>query len=392
MDECCQVCGKLAWYKCGRCNNVAYCSKECQVKAWDKGGHQYTCSPNVEIRSSFNKKHVETNANKTGACMTKRYKGMGLFARKHFEVGDEILREKPLVVLPHPLLDDLEASSVENFATDLAERIFSKLHPTENALIMDLYDMEEEEVGRKTPGGIARTNTLPLTKRGDGGLFCSNEPETSGLFLLACRINHACYTAANARYHWRSDLEMEVVTAIRPIKVGDEITATYIGKYMPRQERHDVLFRSFRFHCQCSMCTSPNSDYMDEQLRTIKTLTDAVMELPKDDPRVLMSMCQKVLQIMKEMEMDTPNDLGIVHFDAYQIAQFVGDVPCMLHHIRRAWECTKQVEGESSPSAEFMANEMHRTIGLSSSLHELTTTRSCGMDNSCQVDTIKGKS
>ena len=37
--------------QCSRCQQVSYCSKECQIKAWKgKSGHKQTCTPRVPIR------------------------------------------------------------------------------------------------------------------------------------------------------------------------------------------------------------------------------------------------------------------------------------------------------------------------------------------------------
>lgn len=49
-----------------------------------------------------------------------------------------------------------------------------------------------------------------------------------GLFLLACRLNHACNGAENARYVWREDLKKMMVRAIRPIAKGGEVLVCYI--------------------------------------------------------------------------------------------------------------------------------------------------------------------
>jgi hypothetical protein len=72
----CVVCSAPATSSCSKCHVERYCSKECQVGAW--AAHKHTCSEFVEVRQSA-------------------LGGQGLFARKDLAVGDEIIREKPLV-------------------------------------------------------------------------------------------------------------------------------------------------------------------------------------------------------------------------------------------------------------------------------------------------------
>ena len=66
---------------CGRClaASASFCSEKCHREAWS--GHKFWCSEQVEVRRSA------------------MGDGLGVFARRAFGVGEELVRERPLVVL-----------------------------------------------------------------------------------------------------------------------------------------------------------------------------------------------------------------------------------------------------------------------------------------------------
>jgi hypothetical protein len=143
-------------------------------------------------------------------------KGVGVFALKDVDVGGEIHREKPLAIYENGVdFEDLDIS------------------PKKRKLIGSFHDAFAISGGEKSYGGITKTNGLPTN---DG---------KQGLFYLACRLNHACNGAQNARCVWRDDLGKMMVRAIRPIKKGEEILVNYVDPPClcreERQKRHNEM-------------------------------------------------------------------------------------------------------------------------------------------------------
>lgn len=81
--------------------------------------------------------------------------------------------------------------------------------------------------------GIIRTNALPF----------GDHEEEGGIFLHACRINHACDN--NAQKSWNENIKRYTVHALRDIDEGEEITIYYLGVVNSRRARQESLERKF---------------------------------------------------------------------------------------------------------------------------------------------------
>ena len=252
---------------------------------------------------------------------------MGVFALKDIAVGEEIHREKPLTIYEN---------GVESV----------KLAPKKEKLRWTFHDaFNYEGPGTKSIAGIGKTNGIPVNDK-------------QGLFLLACRMNHACNGAQNARYKWREDLGRMMVRAIRPIQTGEEVLVNYIGCYMPRQERQDVLWNEFRFKCICNECTTKWSKSRDETLEKIRQSIDhGYVQVAEHEPVRALGMVEELLKTLEEEDLNTPMDLGTIHYDAVQIAQRAYDIKKVRFHLKKAHECWLQTDGEGS-HYDLMGREM----------------------------------
>ena len=74
----------------------------------------------------------------------------------------------------------------------------------------------------------------------------------SGLYMRAAVINHSCQPNAAAIYLGTTF----VLKAIQKIRVGDEITISYVDLEMDRFRRQNWLKKTFYFDCQCIKCQS----------------------------------------------------------------------------------------------------------------------------------------
>ena len=262
-----------------------------------------------------------TGDEKTNAVVemqTCKDKGVGVFTLKDIAVGGEIHREKPLAIY-------------EN-GVDFEDHISPKKHK----LIGSLHDAFAISGGGKSYGGITKTNGLPAN---DG---------KQGLFYLACRLNHACSGAQNARYVWRDDLEKMMVRAIRPMKKGEEILVNYIDPYLCREERQKRLWDGFRFKCACDECTTKWSKSRDEKLEEIRQSIEDYIPVAQFEPKRALGLVEQVLETLEMEGLNTPHDLGTIHYHAFQIADKAFDVDKRRFHLKKAHECWRQTEGEGS--------------------------------------------
>ena len=317
----CFACNELGDQRCSRCKTTQFCSKKCQSEAWPL--HKWTCSPNVDVRPAS-----------TG--------GKGLFAKRDFDVGEELIREKPLVVTTR-LFPASSLAAAEYMAELVAEKAFSELAPANKRVAESLHDWRSPS--NPTAGGIAKTNGIPLGCTTNGERVAN-----SGIFALACRLNHSCQP--NARYTWRPDIKRELVFAMRPIECGEEITVCYIGRYLPRNERQARCTEEFGFSCTCSLCASPSQE-SDERMTQMQDLIDRIpLVFGTQGPTAPLRMAERVLQLLREQDLNTPVDRGTIHYDAFQMARALSDRPKMRYHLHQATQCAIQSDGPDSPLVE----------------------------------------
>jgi hypothetical protein len=314
----CHMCAKPTRLTCSRCKAFNLCSSACLKTFWEE--HKWTCSTKAEIK-------------------TTEHRRKGLFAKTSFAVGDEIIREKPLFVVP---------SSCElPYANHMANTAFDNLKPQEREIAFDFSDCKADD-GGKSVWGILKTNAIPCGER--AGSLSKVEFEYAGLFALASRMNHSC--KPNARYVWRPDLKRELVMAMRPIISGEEITVSYVENYSSTAKRKKRLLNSFAFECTCPACTDSTLED-DECSEEIQQLIDRIPEVAQcGEPKKLQSalqMAERALKLMRDVGFDLPVNLGTVHYDAFQMAKHLMNKSKALEHIKAALECAVLSDGSSSP-------------------------------------------
>lgn len=312
MPGACAECGTPAAQNCQRCG-APYCKRECQVTAWPM--HKYTCSAKVTIKES-SPGH-----------------GNGVFACEAFEVGDELHSEKPLVVFEN------------GWGPDAISQAIEALPDNKKKVVMGFTDAHSPP-DEPTAHGLAHTNSIPL------GFSNSRSPSTKvGIFPIACRMNHAC--KPNARYIWNAAAGCEKIIAMRPIAANEEVTVCYKDSYKPRSQRRSELARQFKFECKCTACETP-SDESDARLAKIQELIDQVPVVGYANQRQALMMSENCLRLMKQEGVDTPLDLGTIHYDAYQMALSSGNRSKANSHIRSALWCGRK-SGDDDAVAKYVA-------------------------------------
>ncbi|KAM0193307.1 hypothetical protein ACHAPC_001557 [Botrytis cinerea] len=101
--------------------------------------------------------------------------------------------------------------------------------------------------------------------------------DEGGLFIEACRINHACDN--NASSDWNANIQKHTIHAVRDIQKSEEITISYLGsRPWPREIRRRVLQDKFKFLCSCSLCALPTKESRktDRELMNIASIMTLV--------------------------------------------------------------------------------------------------------------------
>lgn len=261
-------------------------------------------------------------------------RGCGLFATKAFVVGQEIIRESPVFRVPNAVKVAVGgARAAKAMAKFESLKRFESLSISKQNIVMSLSDAHNVE---PTLWGKMQTNCIPM-------YITSDAPATeSGIFSLACRINHAC--AANARYLWSVDLGKLLTIAMRPIVADEEITVQYMGTYCSRSQRRKLFQNLFNFTCRCQECYTGSAE-SDKRLNRIKMLIDQVPVVAQNDAESALEMCECTLDLLEVEGRNTPLNKGIIHYDAYRMAMQSSNAEKAKIHIRAAWECSKLSEG-----------------------------------------------
>ncbi|KAI1101873.1 SET domain-containing protein [Jackrogersella minutella] len=182
-------------------------------------------------------------------------KGKGLTARHPIRKWDVVLMDHP-AILAHTDLFDVVGSEVRQ---DLLERALKLLPEKQQEEVLSLA----RSTGGEPIEDILKTNIF--------GVELGVEIPHLGIFPLASRINHDCRPNVFWRYSIRT-LTVQVI-AMRDIKVGDEITQSYVPLGLSYSDREEDL-NHWGFRCTCSLCASSKrqravSDQHREQLQDI---------------------------------------------------------------------------------------------------------------------------
>ena len=179
-------------------------------------------------------------------------KGRGVIACADIAAGTLLLSEKPLFTntfTGYGGSKDLEAF----FAARL-----KSLTKEQQKQFLTLHNANPD---MPPFAGTFKTNALP----------CGSGSMIGGVYPTICRINHSCLP--NAQNTWHEDRRQLTIYAIRPIKLGDEITIPY-HEGGPKAERQADLQNNFGFTCTCELCSLPliNQSESDVRQRKIKQL------------------------------------------------------------------------------------------------------------------------
>jgi len=239
-------------------------------------------------------------------------KGKGLVAIEKILKGTRILCEEPIITTPQDEPDS------EKLRTSIGQQV-DALSEYQRQAFLSMHNIHAYGNIAEKYLGIVRTNGLPIGTDGIDG----------GIFLEACRINHACDN--NAQKHWNENIKRYTIHALRDIDEGEEITIYYLGVNKSRKARNEALQAKFGFTCSCRLCSLPpeQSQESDRRLETIYRLESLI------DQGGLMGILSSPLRILRYVDQQVhlyneqgPGDSGLprAFLDAAQIAIANGDL------------------------------------------------------------------
>ncbi|KAG8668065.1 hypothetical protein FPOAC2_10167 [Fusarium poae] len=234
-------------------------------------------------------------------------KGKGLIATRKIPRGTRILSEESVITVPEGCTDSRSMRAS-------IRRQVDKLNPDQ---LQAFLDMGNNYPDASQHYGIVRTNALPMD-------------DESGIFLVACRINHACDN--NAQRIWNESIKIHTVHVLRDIDEGEEITISYLQDVLNnRRTRQKALREKFNFDCTCHLCSLPfklsvESDRrIDEILKLENRVAQNGINGIMRDPERMLRYVERQVELYSEHD---TNDVGLprAFFDAAQITAAHGDL------------------------------------------------------------------
>ena len=185
---------------CSKCHNRQYCSRKCQADDWRTGHHKLFCGKVGEVGVDYEIRPVDS-------------KGLGVFAKRHFQRNDTILVERPVV----------KSSSLSSIPEDEnVQRAILALTPTK-------------------PG----STFTEKYKRNNVGQLCLN----------FSRVNHDCI--GNSHHAFDDEKDLLLLVASRTIPKGEEISYSYtfLTPHAHALAKHTFCWN---FTCECRACKCPD--------------------------------------------------------------------------------------------------------------------------------------
>jgi len=187
-------------------------------------------------------------------------RGKGAFATRDIKQGELVIREKPFFIIPASISEDpikLLNRHLNSLTQDQRNEYFDLSHHAHAGQNSN----ENDYLNQKTLS-IFQTNAIS-TAGGEVGLF----PKTA-------RLNHGCVSSFNCVYTWREHEGVLVTHALKPIRVGEELTYAYFNTRQPRASRQSYLLSHYNFNCSCSTCSLPYhlSQASDKRIEMINAL------------------------------------------------------------------------------------------------------------------------
>lgn len=259
----CLSCENEATFKCTKCLNILYCSKECQIK--DHPRHQFEDKANFKDRINF--KNFLQITQEICPVLNFRHtrnlnKGFGLFARDDIPAGFLLFEEAPIWKADCIKFEPQEA--YDSMSKEEKEKTWSlcynPIHKPQTSSEKDRYV------------SIITQNAI-YTHSNDQNA----NPDEIALFHIICRMNHSCVPSTTMWFDHERNIA-RVVTA-RDIKKGEELTLYVLYcKLYNYEDRGKLILQKYTSLCLCKLCTSTDISKSDAVIQKclyfLKQLSD----------------------------------------------------------------------------------------------------------------------
>ncbi|KAJ3993846.1 hypothetical protein F5050DRAFT_1677536 [Lentinula boryana] len=189
----------------------------------------------------------------------------GLYATKELDMGDLILSERPVLIMPvmmrvgeifYQTLSQLTQRERLDVARNqwqkALETLFARLSKEDQEEFWKLRDVQEKD-GKKSIDGIVKTNGFAILGLADPGLK-DNLGAYTGVCLVLSQLNHSC--RPNVERYWDMPSFSMQLRATRRIAEDEELTVSFINQLEPYTVRKKDL-SLFNIVCSCQSCKKP---------------------------------------------------------------------------------------------------------------------------------------
>ncbi|KAF8990517.1 hypothetical protein BDQ17DRAFT_1333435 [Cyathus striatus] len=239
--------------------------------------------------------------------------GQGMFATRPLQIGDLILVERPLMVLP-VCMDDSAVEECPRMLRELLkegrdtksiaapagliepmlELMFNRMSKENQEAFMELANAHTHDPSSPRLSSIWRTNSYELTELGEEG------DKYGAIFKEMSRINHSC--RFNCTFSFDPASFSCQLRAAKPIARGEEILSCYCNSDDSTTKRQAHL-KSYWFSCSCLSCTTPANDSTRPSIRTrIHSLIAFTTNNTIMNPRIAREAYGACVSIMEDME------------------------------------------------------------------------------------------
>ncbi|KAJ3980160.1 hypothetical protein F5890DRAFT_762014 [Lentinula detonsa] len=217
----------------------------------------------------------------------------GLYATQELDMGDLILSERPILIVPammrvgetfYQTLSELTQRERLDVARNqwqkALETVFARLSKEDQKEFWSLRDVHEKD-GKKRIDGIVKTNGFAILGLADPGLK-DNLGAYTGVCLVLSQLNHSC--RPNVERYWDMPSFSMQLRATRRIAKDEELTVSFINQFEPYAVRKKDL-SLFDIVCSCQSCKNwikevslPGDQLIKRALVQISLLEDDGLE------------------------------------------------------------------------------------------------------------------
>ncbi|KAJ2977480.1 hypothetical protein NUW58_g7799 [Xylaria curta] len=215
-------------------------------------------------------------------------KGKGLVATKAIRRGERIMAARPALLVHRNIFSELQFEDVY-YLMDMAVENLPRPRRTS-------YLAQAGTMGGHKITDILFTNSFQMgLGDDDDGFHYGNFPEVS-LLNHDCRPNLAFFVDKNLTHHTH---------AVRDIRLGEELTISYLDPLQVRSVRQERTQNSLGFSCGCSHCSlsKKESDASDGRLLTISRLDGELSDFNSKSSSP--AMVEEYLALYKEERLES---------------------------------------------------------------------------------------